>query len=225
MQENNIPVTQSPSEPEIQIEQQPKQSNFIVILLSILLIISVAISGFFAFQTQKLVKELETLRNQEKLVKVVIPEPVATESSEIESTADWKTYSNQKYNFTFRYPGNWNKDDAGSLIAISNTQSNYSLQIDATEVYEGGYCYTWDKETKISIAGKSARMRNGKFTEKPAEICGTPNLKDDNRMVTQIFIPYKSSIELLINYYYPVADLDVAKVTLTQIISTFKFLD
>jgi hypothetical protein len=107
MQENNIPVTQSSSEPEIQIEQLPKQSNFIVILLSILLIISVAISGFFAFQTQKLVKELTLVRTELSPVATVEPtlEPVETSKADIVDPAvSLKTYSNTKYGFSFKYP-------------------------------------------------------------------------------------------------------------------------
>jgi hypothetical protein len=180
----------------------------------------------FAFQTQKLVKELTLLRTEPTSVATVEPttEPVATSSSmTVDLTAGWKIYTNQKYNFSLSYPGLWNKDDAGSLIAVSDTQGNYSLQIDAVEVYESGYCYTWDKETAISIAGKSARMRNGTYTGKPAEICGTTSIKDTNRMVTQIFIPYQGSVELLISYYYSVTDLDSAKVMLNQILSTFKY--
>ena len=46
MQENNSQVTQLPSNSVIQAEQTPK-SNFLVILLSILLFLSVSIAGFF----------------------------------------------------------------------------------------------------------------------------------------------------------------------------------
>lgn len=58
--ENQTPVT----------PVNQKTSNFLIILLSILLFISVVIAGFFAYQTQKLVNELNVLRNQ--------PNPVAT---------------------------------------------------------------------------------------------------------------------------------------------------
>lgn len=77
---------------ELDVEQ--KQSNFLVILLSILLTISCLVAGFFAYQTQNLVKELTRLQ--------VIPTPVAT--IEPDSTADWKTYSNEKYGYSMKYP-------------------------------------------------------------------------------------------------------------------------
>ena len=97
MQENNSQVTQLPSNSVIQAEQTPK-SNFLVILLSILLFLSVSIAGFFAYQTQKLVKELNNLKSDEKIVSEVTPEPTA------DPTANWKTYTNTQYNFLFKYP-------------------------------------------------------------------------------------------------------------------------
>ena len=52
---------------------QPKQNNFLVVLLSILLMLSVVIAGFFAYQTQKLVKELTILKTEPTLVGTVEP--------------------------------------------------------------------------------------------------------------------------------------------------------
>ena len=52
------PTTQIENSEPIKIEA-PKQNNFLVVLLSVLLIASVSIAGFFAYQTQKLVKELD----------------------------------------------------------------------------------------------------------------------------------------------------------------------
>lgn len=83
MQENQptIPATQPVSDSVAAptavpaIDQQPKTNNFLVILLSVLLFISVSIAGFFAFQTQKLVKELTALKNEEKVDTKVTEEP------------------------------------------------------------------------------------------------------------------------------------------------------
>ena len=60
------------------------QSNFLVILLSILLIISVLIAGFFAYQTQRLVAELRVKNEELRIVPTVTTQPatkpVATSS-------------------------------------------------------------------------------------------------------------------------------------------------
>lgn len=65
--ENQTPVVT----PQVIVEP-PKQSNFLVILLSVLLLLSVSIAGFFAYQTQKLVKELTILKTES------IPTPEVT---------------------------------------------------------------------------------------------------------------------------------------------------
>jgi hypothetical protein len=68
MQENN--TVQTPITPVV-----VPQSNFLTVLLSVLLLLSVAIAGFFAYQTQKLVKELTILKTEEKIVAVATTEP------------------------------------------------------------------------------------------------------------------------------------------------------
>lgn len=116
MQENN-PVQVVPEVQPVLIanDNQPKTNSFLVILLSILLIISISIAGFFAFQTQKLVKELTALKTEEKVVAVTTPEPttepVATESSEADPTANWKTYTNKVFKFSFEYPSEYQLTD------------------------------------------------------------------------------------------------------------------
>lgn len=90
-QENVVLSQNQPILPE-----QPKQNNFLVILLSVLLLLSVSIAGFFAYQTQTLVKELTLLKSSPTLVSSAEPT--------LDPTADWKTYTNAKYGFSFKYP-------------------------------------------------------------------------------------------------------------------------
>jgi hypothetical protein len=114
MQENN-PVPTPVVTPEVMIEQ-PKNNNFLVILLSILLLLSVTIAGFFAFQTQKLVKELNMLRNEELIVKTPAPtvEPVVSP----DPTANWKTYS--LLTASFKYPQDY-------YLEPQSTKSNVTV--------------------------------------------------------------------------------------------------
>ena len=73
-----------------------KKNDFIVMFLSVSLLISVFIAGFFAYRTQNLVKEITKLR--------VVPTPIATPTPTPDPTADWKTYTNYDYGFSFKYP-------------------------------------------------------------------------------------------------------------------------
>ncbi len=104
MQENQInnPVTQSVSLPAGgQVIQ--KQSSFLVILLSVLLLLSVLIAGFFAYQTQKLVAELRIMKDEVRITPTATIEPIATESVVLDTT-NWKTYTSEKFDFSFKYP-------------------------------------------------------------------------------------------------------------------------
>ncbi|MDP3014401.1 MAG: hypothetical protein Q8M92_09180, partial [Candidatus Subteraquimicrobiales bacterium] len=111
MQENN-PVPIPVVTPQIVVEQ-PKQNNFLVVLLSVLLLLSTSIAGFFAYQTQKLVKELTMLKTEEKVVAIATVEPtmepVATDSASATSdpTANWKIYIDPKQRFSIKYPSSW----------------------------------------------------------------------------------------------------------------------
>ncbi len=110
--ENQTPVLQEVT-PQVVVEQ-PKQSNFLIILLSIISVISLSIAGFFAFQTQKLVEELALLRTQPTPVATSEPttEPVTTSSSTtVDPTAGWKMYTNKVFKFTFKYPSEYQLTD------------------------------------------------------------------------------------------------------------------
>lgn len=103
--------------------ETPKQNNFLVVLLSVLLFVAVVIAGFFAYQTQKLVKELNNIKNNTN-------SPVATSTSEANTsfdiTVDWKTYNDEKNGYLFKYPSTWKIVDLG-------TGSKYK------DIYNTGY--------------------------------------------------------------------------------------
>ena len=105
MENQTVPVVT----PQVVVE--PKGNNFLVILLSILLFISLAIAGFFAFQTQKLVSELTLLKTQPTPMastESIVVEPVATNNPVIsDPTSDWKVFNNIKGGAVYKYPNNW----------------------------------------------------------------------------------------------------------------------
>ncbi len=136
---------------------QPQKSNFIIILLSVLLFISLAIAGFFAFQTQKLVNELTVLRSEptpiataettvEPIVTnspVSVSSPIATTPSQIPG---WNFFTNNS--FTFQYPSGWKigqgntvivSDTVGAGITIFNDSSmmNECMKVDKTDTISG----------------------------------------------------------------------------------------
>lgn len=109
-------VTQSFSNSVTQSEQQPKQPNFLVVLLSVLLFISISIAGFFAYQTQQLSEELR-MKNEE-LTKT----PSATSTPD--PTAGWKTYTSNLYKLNLRYPSKWKVSTKILEIGEKLTEAN-----------------------------------------------------------------------------------------------------
>ncbi len=95
--------------------QPTKQNNSLIIILSILLPLSVSITGFFAYQTQMLVKELTLLKSS--------PTPLSVDESLVDPTEDWKTYSNEK--FSFRYP---------DTVSIAGSGNNQTLLVGGLKV-------------------------------------------------------------------------------------------
>lgn len=122
MENNPLPIADSPqttnavgqasltmTQPST-VDSRPNANNFLVVLLSVLLFISVSIAGFFAYQTQMLVKELMSLKSSPSPVVQVSTEPTIEPTSVVRATsdptADWKTYTNTKDGYTLKYPSN-----------------------------------------------------------------------------------------------------------------------
>ncbi|MFZ3301558.1 MAG: hypothetical protein WA152_02485 [Microgenomates group bacterium] len=135
---HNIPAT---------AETQPivKQSSFLVTLLSVLLLLSCIIAGFFAWQTQQLVKELTN--------KQIETNPTTEPTPTSDSTENWRSYTNEKLGFSFKlapifiYPKNIvpsegnvfsNKDGISSPLELSENdillESTVYTNIDETSL-------------------------------------------------------------------------------------------
>lgn len=171
MQENNpAPMANSPLTTEVQsvpasTDQQPKTNNFLVILLSTLLFISVSIAGFFAFQTQKLVKELTVLKAEEKVVAAATEEPVS------DPTTSWNTYTNNILKYTIKYPTDWVIDKSEAELPVNDQNSQklviskdgYKLTILWPAAFGPNICL-FDDESRDG-APEMAGYCEGKFIE------------------------------------------------------------
>ncbi len=233
MQENNLAVTPEVTPPVL--AEQPKQSNFLTILLSVLLVVSISIAGFFAYQTQRLVKELRVMSGELEQKTEMISEPtaesVATEGSEIDQTASWKMYNNSLFQFSFRYPKEFDLVDnlqksidplawtTRSTLDLKNASNNCSVMIMVNP--DGFGPFFPNKMISFSyLDGKGLFITK----ETPNSENLTPNIYSligsgsvDNKIVTGVFVS-ASCPDSLNNQKY----LDDH---LNQILSTFKFLN
>ena len=105
-EQNSNPVSQSPINPVPPASTgvpARQANNFLVTLLSVLLLLAVTAAGFFAYQTQNLVRQLRELESVSTPTPTTSPEPIASP----DPTADWETYINTKYNYQIKYPTDW----------------------------------------------------------------------------------------------------------------------
>ena len=121
--------------------KKPKQSNFLVVILAILLVISIAIAGFFAYQTQNLNKELTLLKVR----------PIATASPIVVAISDdeymgWKTYNNEGF-FSFRYPSEYTESGMGIISPLNAVRNQKDSTLQNGELKLEFYVEEFEGET------------------------------------------------------------------------------
>lgn len=201
-----------------------KQSSFLITLLSILLSISVFIAGFFAYQTQNLVKELTKLQ--------VVPTPVATSSPD--PTADWKTYTNKKLKLELKYPPDYSIIDEGkNFVSIGPGVKYFSVTSEVKDYskvsscypgrYPTGYQETYPCVCQGVILGPNNDWEELKF--KNAESFCVDEGKEGLRSVEILQIYATPKIEMRLFDPFRSYDQDEVNDLFDQILSTFKLLD
>lgn len=104
----------------------------LLVIMSICLLIATGLAGLFYFQIQKLSKKLAQYQAQPSSTSLVSPEP----SAEV-GTANWKTYTNKKYNFSIKYPNFYQENTTLQspnnpgldLVGFKNPESNATFHI------------------------------------------------------------------------------------------------
>ena len=199
----NQPIVETP-------QTASKKNNFLVSLLSILLLLACIIAGFFAYQTQNLVKEITKIKNRE------IPNPTATPT--IDPVSNWPTYTNDDYHFLVKYNPDFSPDEIpdkakqSTLIGFGTYKNNgFDIEVlksNKIEFYEnkliGDITESIDKKETIKVDGVNAT----KLTYKAIVVI-------DKMDFSKVIIK-KDNFDYLIT---ALSD------DINQIISTFKFVD
>lgn len=182
------------------MENNSKHNNSLIILLSVLLLISCIIAGLFAYQVQNLAKEIKKLKTEELTTQTPSPTP--------DPVVNWKTYTNEKYRFSFNYPSD--------------------LPIDENSVESEGYLQL--------IFNKSVLPNNFIITARTKYLPNDVKNLHDSKPVDSLYVNsnkwgiFMLSAEdgfqieknkVLYTIIYP----NSKKAAVDQIIYTFKFLD
>ena len=199
VQEPQQPIV--PNTPTEQLKPQitPKIP---IIVMFVVTLLSLALSGYLAYQNHQLNQKIG--KSEE-----ISPSPTT------DPTADWKTYTNDVYGFSFKYPKSatlesTNFDNTDFNIMLSNLTG---VKYEELVVYAGSeWAYSntkADKTENYTLAGVSAYREDNPAGQNPAE--------------TLIYV--KSG-----KYYYTIHqtkdenDANIEKV-FDQILSTFKFVE
>ena len=210
-----LPV--SPIEPP-----KPKKNNLVVILLSVLLLISISVSIFFALQTQKLAKQLSQLQVQP----TSIPAPSAT----ADSTSNWKTYSNTGY--SFKYPIEWDTYSLGEEGAKSTLMIAPKEKVDKVRQIPGGFGGGTFLTLTINTKSEPPVWKTDEYwqvTSEPIKVGGIDGTKYNVNVIQDLPGLSKGdkiiSIVVKNNSTYIQIDLldQTYKEIFDQILSTFRF--
>lgn len=137
--------TQTPTPPvepvqKVEIIEPKKNSSFLLILLSILLIIASLIAGFFAYQTQNLVKEITELQISPTPITSI--EPLSTN----DPTANWEilyfkgcSTKNSKINYSLKVPPNTDstkttEDENRTVYSLTNNNLEFTINCDTAGI-------------------------------------------------------------------------------------------
>ena len=159
---------------------------------------------------------------QELILPSVSP---TTAAITISPLADFKTYINNKYGFSFNYPPAWQLTKIlESEISLSNIAEGHLINIKVWYVTGFGYCYKYGESKKIVVGGRAAEIADGiGGTEMCKEVRDTMS----NRGNTFVLIKLEGDDPWLetvhISYDYPLNEKGLAKSNLNQLLSSFKF--
>lgn len=144
----------NPAPKQVNKQTKPAKNNsFLVTLLSILLLLAVGAAGFFAWQTQNLVKQMQELKIA-NAQPTVTPSPQPTTNPTIDPTSNWETYKNSSYSFEIKYPSNYKLEEGTygwpkSIITLHAGGQSYDLIIEV-----------WDTEVEYKEEYNPVMIKN-----------------------------------------------------------------
>jgi len=161
-----------------------------------------------------------------------VPSTVITPIPTVDETAGWKTYANDEYGFSFKYPKDMSDSIQDNLppefvrpispssnLILSGKDSKYKISI---YINPDGYGPTFANEVWYVYYS----------SEKGIYVASVNTLEDIEKYqvagLDEVMIPQDTVLNghnIFITFTYPEEDSEVAKSLLKSILSTFKFTD
>lgn len=160
--QNVQPVGQNPVAQPTVIDK-PKTNFTAIFATGLICSLVFGAGGYFlgkqSLQSQKYVNEGQNQNHSSTSASQVDNSvPTTNPSSISDQTANWKTYTNEKYGFNFKYPGEWvvefNEKDSGFEEKNLKVSSGpYSIKFDWTSAGYGGVICKFNDTTSDEFAG------------------------------------------------------------------------
>lgn len=212
--------------------QSQSDNKTLLFILAISTILASLLAGFFYWQNTQLKGQIvEKMvieeKSQETMEALQTPTP--------DPTADWETYSNNEFGFSFKYPGHFVNDGliAGPLTGQSNFIRSFSepstLREGTDAPFDGFSLYIITNTNTESfdeyISNEIDEMNSNEFSRMQGAVentfpLGTALLAD---LQGYYYIPTPNN-ESVIVFAYLEAN-DSFQSSFDQILSTFEFLD
>lgn len=170
--------------------------------------ITIAIAGYFVLTTK-----------QNKTPNQPSPTPLPSETSmkEDDRTANWKTYSNNKYSFSFRYPGTWTLTSSESERyepRIDLQHERTSLTIYLTKFNSGLESIPIIRKETIKTGDKSITF-NYYYATVVKSLSGYSDLS----------LPENTLPFYMVNFHLDDRHKDSDLLIIKQILSAFRFIE
>lgn len=172
------------------------------------------------------VKNVETPTTPVATPTPITQQPIATTTPD--PTADWKTYENKDYGFSFKYPRDWEYN------VVSNKQVELN-KIGKRLVVEGSDMYTIGLFISNGMEDSIDGLYTDLIADTPKEAQATINksvinsysvvIVDTYLQIQTYFLKNKISYSFVIPKVMSTSEFNESKSIYDQILSTFKFTD
>lgn len=175
--------------------------KFIVLVVLLLLLGTGAYAGIWYWQNQQVTQEV-----------------VPTFTPRVDATADWKTYTNTKYGFEFKYPGDWEMvsyDGSGTGTVKDIVEVGPKESIGHNMIFYVGI------DTKSPALPSDLAVGYKTNHPQSLQVAGVNSIEysgDDPLQDHIVLIPYRQST-FVVSTFQPA----IPSLTAHQILSTFKF--
>lgn len=122
-----------------------KPKNPFMGLVIIILLLSFAAAGFFAYKNWQLKQQISQVKPT--------PTPIITPSATPDPMANWKTFTNSTWGYSFKYPPQWGVSTGGDDVVLLMSNAQYLTAREKwDDANQGPFAYPSDDYGQITFS-------------------------------------------------------------------------